>query len=209
MGSFSEDARGAELADLARLRDERIDLAVAPGAVHEPDVQLPAGRDDRLAGLDEVRDVVERVVEPEDVDPVLGRACHEPAHDVGRDRASSRRGTGRAARARAASSCARRSPGSAPRGSRRPSAPPRRRRRRPRPRGRRTRRRRGSPRRAAPRPSGRARRAAPATGAGSWCRRAAARGRDLTACSAPVPPALTAADVERLARTRRSRGTVS
>ena len=60
-------------------------LTVAPGAVHETDVQLPAGRDDRLTGLDEVRDIVQRVVEPEDVDPVLRRACHEPAHDVGRD----------------------------------------------------------------------------------------------------------------------------
>ena len=85
-GVVQQDARGAEVADLPRLRDERIDLAGVPGAVHQPDVQLPAGLDDRLTGLDEVRDVVERVVEPEDVDPVLGGARHEPAHDVRRDR---------------------------------------------------------------------------------------------------------------------------
>ena len=49
-------------------------------------MQLATGADDRLAGLAEVRDVVQRVVQPEDLDPVLRRARDEPAHDVGRDR---------------------------------------------------------------------------------------------------------------------------
>ena len=47
-------------------------------------MKLAAGLDDRLARLDEVGHVVERVVEPEDVDSVLGRAPDEPAHDVRR-----------------------------------------------------------------------------------------------------------------------------
>ena len=60
----------------------------------------------------------------------------------------------------------------------------RRRRRRQRPRGTRSRRRRGSPRSAARRRSGLGRRAAPATGAGSSCRRAGAR-RQLTRAQEP------------------------
>jgi hypothetical protein len=41
---------------------------------------------DRRARLTQVGDVVERVVQAEDVDPVLGRAGHEPADDVPRHR---------------------------------------------------------------------------------------------------------------------------
>ncbi len=81
-----EHARGAEVAESPRLLDERVGLAGAPRAVDEPDVELAARADDRLAGLAQVRDVVQRVVQPEDLDPVLGRARDEPAHDVGRDR---------------------------------------------------------------------------------------------------------------------------
>ena len=50
-------------------------------------MELLARREDRLAGLEQVRDVVERVVQPEDVDAVVGGAGDEPPHDVGRDRA--------------------------------------------------------------------------------------------------------------------------
>ena len=49
-------------------------------------MELAARADDRLARLAQVRDVVQRVVEPEDVDPVLRRAGDEAADDVGRDR---------------------------------------------------------------------------------------------------------------------------
>jgi hypothetical protein len=80
-----QHAGGAEVAEAPRLLDERVGLAGAPGAVDEPDVQLAAGADDRLACLAQVRDVVERVVEAEDVDPVLGRARDEALDDVGRD----------------------------------------------------------------------------------------------------------------------------
>ena len=79
---------------------------VATRAVDEPGVELLAGADDRLARLAQVGDVVQRVVQAEDVDAVLGRAGDEAAHDVGADRPASRRGSGRAARSRAASSCA-------------------------------------------------------------------------------------------------------
>ena len=82
-----DDAGGAELGQLLRALDERVDLPLAPGAVDEAGVELLARRDDRLTGLEQVRDVVERVVEPEDVDAVLGSARDEPPHDVGRDRA--------------------------------------------------------------------------------------------------------------------------
>ena len=58
---------------------------VAAGAVDEADVELLARGDDRLARLEQVRDVVERVVQPEDVDAVVGRAGDEAAHDVGGD----------------------------------------------------------------------------------------------------------------------------
>ena len=49
-------------------------------------MKLLARIDDRAAGLAEVGDVVERVVEAEDVDAVLGCAGDEPSHDVFRDR---------------------------------------------------------------------------------------------------------------------------
>ena len=81
-----EHTRGAQVSEAPRLLDERVGLAGAAGAVDEPDVQLATRADDRLAGLAEVRDVVQRVVQPEDLDPVLRRACDEPAHDVRRDR---------------------------------------------------------------------------------------------------------------------------
>ncbi len=82
-----DDARRSQRGQLLRALDERVDLALAAGAVDEADVELLARREDRLTGLEQVRDVVERVVQPEDVDAVVGRARDEPPHDVGRDRA--------------------------------------------------------------------------------------------------------------------------
>ena len=81
-----DDARGAELGQLARLLDQRVRLAGSAGAVHEPGVERPTGARDRGARLPEVRDVVQRVVQPEDLDAVLGGACHEATDDVSADR---------------------------------------------------------------------------------------------------------------------------
>jgi hypothetical protein len=77
-----EDARRAEVCEAPRLLDERVRLARAARAVHEADVELPPRARDRLAGLTKVRHVVERVVEAEDLDPVLRGTCDEAAHDV-------------------------------------------------------------------------------------------------------------------------------
>ncbi len=49
-------------------------------------MELLAGPDDRLAGLLEVRDVVERVVEAEHVDSVIRSGGDEAPHDVLGDR---------------------------------------------------------------------------------------------------------------------------
>jgi len=78
-----EHADGAELGQHARPLDERVDLAGAAGAVDEPGLEVAPGGDDRLGGLAEVRDVVQRVVETEDVDAVLGGRGHEAPGEIG------------------------------------------------------------------------------------------------------------------------------
>ena len=55
------------------------------GAVDEPGVELTAGRGDRLGCLAQVRDVVQRVVQTENLDAVLGRRRDETAHEIGPD----------------------------------------------------------------------------------------------------------------------------
>jgi hypothetical protein len=82
---MEEDAHRAELGQHPRALDQRLDLAGAPGAVDEPGLEVAVGGDDRLRGLAQVGDVVERVVEAEDVDPVLRRRCDEAAREVGVD----------------------------------------------------------------------------------------------------------------------------
>ena len=83
VGRVVEDhPRRAELRNLLRPLDESVDLSGAARAVDEADVELLAGPDDRLAGFLQVRDVVQRVVQSEDVDAVLGRAGDEAPHDV-------------------------------------------------------------------------------------------------------------------------------
>ena len=104
-GSFRSTRDAPSSPSPLRLLDERIRLAGATGAVDEADVELPPGARDRLARLAEVRDVVQRVVQAEDLDAVVGRARDEAAHDVLARRASSRRGSGREARYRAAWWC--------------------------------------------------------------------------------------------------------
>ena len=84
-GVVDDDPRGAELGELARLLDERVHLARDARAVDEPRLELALGRGDRLGRLAEVRDVVQRVVQPEDVDAVLGRRRDEPAGELAVD----------------------------------------------------------------------------------------------------------------------------
>ena len=176
-----EHARGAELGQLARLLDERLRLARVAGAVDEAGVELAAGGGDRLAGLAQVRDVVQRVVQAEDVDPALGRGGDEAAHEVAADRpradeeAAAQRHRERRLRAR----LERADP--LPRALDAAAHGACRRRRRRRPRGTRSRRRRGSRRAAAAPPSASARRAAPGRAGGSSCRRARARAETLRA----------------------------
>ena len=81
-----EHAHGAELGQQPRPLDQRVDLARAARAVDEAGLEVAAGGDDRLGGLAQVRDVVERVVQAEDVDAVLGRRRDEAAREVGVDR---------------------------------------------------------------------------------------------------------------------------
>ena len=80
-----EDAHRSELRQHLRALDQRLDLAGAARAVDEPGLEVALRGDDRLRGLAQVRDVVERVVEPEDVDPVLGGGGDEAAGEVGVD----------------------------------------------------------------------------------------------------------------------------
>ena len=86
-GVVDQRARRVQVGELASLLDERVGGALSARAVDEPGVELLAGADDRLAGLAQVRDVVERVVQAEDVDPVLRRGGDEAADEVAADRA--------------------------------------------------------------------------------------------------------------------------
>ena len=82
-----QHARGAERRQLARLLDQRLGFVRVAGAEHEPCVELLAGARDRLAGLAQVLDVVQRVVQPEDFDPALGGRGDEAADELAADRA--------------------------------------------------------------------------------------------------------------------------
>ena len=81
-----EHADGAELGQRLRALDERVDRARRAGAVDEPRLEVAFRGDDRLGGLAQVRDVVQRVVQAEDVDAVLGGRRDEAAREVGVDR---------------------------------------------------------------------------------------------------------------------------
>ena len=78
-----EDAHRAELGQHPRALDQRLDLAGAAVAVDESRFEVPIRGDDRLGGLAQVRDVVERIVEPEDVDAVRGGRGDKAAGEVG------------------------------------------------------------------------------------------------------------------------------
>ena len=77
-----EHSSRSEFGQLLRLLDERLRLAASAGAVDEARVELALRGHDRLARLAEVLDVVQRILEPEDVDPALGRARNEAAREV-------------------------------------------------------------------------------------------------------------------------------
>src|SRR5213596_410201 len=83
---MDEDAGGADLRQSLRLDDERVGLAGGARAVDQARLELALGGRDRLARLSQVGDVVERVVEPEDVDAALRRRGDEAPYEVGADR---------------------------------------------------------------------------------------------------------------------------
>ena len=84
---MEEHTGRAELGEPARLLDEHLGLSALAGAVHQPGLELALRLRNRLGGVAEVGDVVERVVQPEDVDPVLGGGGDEPPREVVVDRA--------------------------------------------------------------------------------------------------------------------------
>ena len=104
-GSLSR-IRSAPRAALRRALSSRWSSRVRQPAVDEADVQAHARLAHGLGRARQVVDVVERVVQPEDVDARLGRAEDEAAHEVGLGGLARRPGTCRAAPSRAA--CGRR-----------------------------------------------------------------------------------------------------
>ena len=81
-GVVQEHSGRSEFGQFLRLLDERLRLSASAGAVDEARVELAVGGHDRLARLTEVLDIVQRILEPEDVDPALGRARDESAREV-------------------------------------------------------------------------------------------------------------------------------
>jgi len=82
-----QHAYRAELGQSLRPLDQRVDLAGRSWAVDETRLEVAVGGHDRFRCFAEVRDVVQRIVQAEDVDPVLGGRCDEPAREVCVDRA--------------------------------------------------------------------------------------------------------------------------
>ena len=83
---MEEHPHGAELGQHPRALDERVDLGGAARAVDEAGLEVAVGGHDGLGSLAQVRDVVQRVVQPEDVDAVLRRRRDEAASEVRVDR---------------------------------------------------------------------------------------------------------------------------
>src|SRR5436189_4856907 len=79
--------RRAELRELARLLEERLGSPAPARVVDDSRVEGAARARDRRPGLAQVRDVVQRIVQTEDLDPVLRGALDETADDVAADRA--------------------------------------------------------------------------------------------------------------------------
>src|SRR5205814_445206 len=77
-----QDARRPEARQLARLLHQRIGLIRPSRAVDEAGLELAAGLRHRVSRLTQVRDVVERVVQAEDVDAVRSRRRDETPDEV-------------------------------------------------------------------------------------------------------------------------------
>ena len=77
-----EHADRTQLGQLSCLLDQGLGLPGRPAAVEQARVELLLGVGDRLPGLAQVLDVVQRVVEPEDVDPALRSAGDETPGEV-------------------------------------------------------------------------------------------------------------------------------
>jgi len=77
-----EHAHRTELRQRLRALDQRVDIAGRPRAVDEARLEVPLGRLDRLGCFAQVGDVVERIVQPEDVDPVLCGRGDEASADA-------------------------------------------------------------------------------------------------------------------------------
>ena len=82
---MDEHARGAELAQVLCALEEEVGLSRWTGAMDEPNRELLLARVNRLGRFAEIREVVQRVVETEDVDPGIGRALDEPPNEVTRE----------------------------------------------------------------------------------------------------------------------------
>jgi hypothetical protein len=74
--------RRAEVPQLAGLLHQRVVLARSARAVHEPGLELAAGRGHGVRRLSKIRDVVQRIVEAEHVDAVLGGGRDETPDEV-------------------------------------------------------------------------------------------------------------------------------
>ena len=81
-----KDPNGPQLRELLRLFDEVLRFAGVARAVDQAGIELALRSGDRLAGLPKVGDVVQRVMQPEDVDPALGGRGDESAGEISPDR---------------------------------------------------------------------------------------------------------------------------
>src|SRR6266545_3403788 len=84
---MQQHTRCAQIRQLSGLLHEGIVLAGPTRAVDEAGLELAARSRDGVRRLPQVRDVVERVVQPKDVDAVLGRTRDESPDEVVVDRA--------------------------------------------------------------------------------------------------------------------------
>ena len=80
-----QDAHRAEPGQRLCALDQHVRLAGSARAVDEAGLEVALCGDNGFAGLAQVRDVVERIVEPEDVDAALGGRGDEAPDEVGVD----------------------------------------------------------------------------------------------------------------------------
>ena len=78
-------SRSAELVQAMSALEEDVAFVRRAGAVHEPDCELFPGAANRLGSVHEVLKVVQRVVDPKDVDTALGSAVDEAPNEISRD----------------------------------------------------------------------------------------------------------------------------